>query len=403
MRDSGIATIPKEVVVRECLPEGVADDTVVCLNLKRTENSQAEGSYIDGVTLRKTAQRNSASAQNAHTESARQYQADAPVAMTDRLSNVANAHLQTASAPQENRVPAQHHLPLQVHSQIPVQAQAQQQLPTGELGTITDSVGQRRNNENFALRNLSSLPPTQTPITIDKNATKFNIKPATFDGSHSWIDYKSHFDACAAINNWSDRENGLYLAVSLRGAAHEVLGNVSSETGQQYDLLVEALEERFAPPNQTVLYRAQLKETRQRASETLTELGQAIRRLTCLAYPSVQMEVRETLGKEAFIDALVDSDMRLRVKQSRPQSLNEAIRLAVELDAYYKTEKRSHLHSVNFTKPTSEIESQSKDLVEMMQTLQDKIESLEKRIEEKGKRQSVPEAHKFSSTQKAGK
>lgn len=129
MRDSGIATIPKEVVVRECLPEGVADYTVVCLNLKRTENSQAESSYIDGVTLRKTAQRNSASAQNAHTESARQYQADAPVAMTDRLSNVANAHLQKASAPQENRVPAQHHLPLQVHSQTPVQAQAQQQLP----------------------------------------------------------------------------------------------------------------------------------------------------------------------------------------------------------------------------------------------------------------------------------
>lgn len=175
-------------------------------------------------------------------------------------------------------------------------AQAQQQLATGELSTVTDSVGQRRNNENFALRNFNNRPPMQTPVTNDKNATKCNIKPATFDGSHSWIDYKSHFDACVAINNWSDREKGLYLAVSLRGAAQGVLGNASSETGQQYNLLVEALEERFAPPNQTELYRAQLKERRQRASETLTELGQAIRRLTCLAYPSVQMEVRETLG-----------------------------------------------------------------------------------------------------------
>lgn len=122
-----------------------------------------------------------------------------------------------------------------------------------------------------------------------------------------------------------------------------MLGNVSSETGQQYNMLVEALEERFDPPNQTELYRAQLKDRRQRASETLTELGQAIRRLTRLAYPSVQMEVREMLGKEAFINALVDSDMHLRIKQSRPKKFNEAIRLAVELDAYYKTEKRSHL------------------------------------------------------------
>lgn len=402
MRDSGIATIPKEVVVRECLPEGVANDTVVSVNLRQTENSQADSSYIDGVTLRKTAQRKPASAQNAHYESAQQYSADAPVAVTDRLSNAPNAHLQTASAPQENRMHAQHHLPLQVHSQIPVPAQAQQQLATGELSTVTDSVGQRRNND-FARRSFNSRPPTQMPITTDRNATKCNIKPATFDGSHSWIDYKSHFDACAAINNWSDREKGLYLAVSLRGAAQGVLGNVSSETGQQYNLLVEALEERFAPPNQTELYRAQLKERRQRASETLTELGQAIRRLTCLAYPSVLMEVRETLGKEAFIDALVDSTMRLRLKQSRPQNLNEAIRLAVELDAYYKTEKRSHVHSVNFTKPTSENESQSKDLFEMMQTLQDKIESLEKRIEEKGKNQGVLEGHRFANTQRSGK
>lgn len=65
----------------------------------------------------------------------------------------------------------------------------------------------------------------------------------------------------------------------------------------------------------------------------MTELGQAIRRLTCLTYLSVQMEVRETFGKEAFIDSLVDSDMRLCIKQSRPQNLNEAICLAVELDA----------------------------------------------------------------------
>lgn len=45
-------TIPKEVVVRERLPGKVEDDTVVSLNLRRTENSVAQGSYIDGVTLR---------------------------------------------------------------------------------------------------------------------------------------------------------------------------------------------------------------------------------------------------------------------------------------------------------------------------------------------------------------
>lgn len=168
--------------------------------------------------------------------------------------------------------------------------------------------------------------------------------------------------------------------MSLKGAAQGILGNVPSETGQQYDLLVKALEERFAPPNQTELYRAQLKERRERASETLSELGQAVRRLTYLAYPSAPAEVRETLGKEAFIDGLIDSDMRLRIKQSRPQSLNEATRLAVELDAYYKTEKRSHIRALDSHEQAPAETANSDDLYALMQKMQNKLENLENQV-----------------------
>ena len=50
-----------------------------------------------------------------------------------------------------------------------------------------------------------------------------------------------------------------------------------------------------------------------------------------LAYPTAPIDVEETLAKEQFIDALVDADLRLRIKQARPQTLNDAIRLDVEL------------------------------------------------------------------------
>jgi hypothetical protein len=46
--------------------------------------------------------------------------------------------------------------------------------------------------------------------------------------------------------------------------------------------------------------------------------------------------VRETLAKEQFIDSLIDGDMRLRIKQARPINLNDAIRHAVELEAFNK-------------------------------------------------------------------
>jgi hypothetical protein len=175
--------------------------------------------------------------------------------------------------------------------------------------------------------------------------------------------------------------------VSLIGAAQRVLGNASKETGQHYDSLVKALEERFAPRNQTELYRAQLKERRQRASETLSELGQAIRRLTCLAYPTAPSEVRETLGKDAFINALVNSDTRLHIKQGRPENLNDAIRLFVELDAYFKTERRGDLRMVDNV--SSAQSAQMTELVELMRKMQSKVDTLGKEVHDRAYNQEL--------------
>jgi uncharacterized protein YutE (UPF0331/DUF86 family) len=101
-----------------------------------------------------------------------------------------------------------------------------------------------------------------------------------------------------------------------------------------------ALEERFLPSNQTELYRAQLRERMQRASESLPELGQDVCRLAGLAYPTAPIEVRDTLAKEHFIDTLKESDMRLRIKQARPVNLNDAIVHAMELEAFNSAERR---------------------------------------------------------------
>jgi hypothetical protein len=64
---------------------------------------------------------------------------------------------------------------------------------------------------------------------------------------------------------------------------------------------------------------------RQRAAESLPELGQEIRRLANQAYHTAPNDVKETLAKEQFIDALVSSDMRLRIKQARPTNVNDAV------------------------------------------------------------------------------
>ena len=222
------------------------------------------------------------------------------------------------------------------------------------------------------------------PQTKAQGGTGIKVKAATFDGTGSWKDYRAHFDAVAELNGWSTVEKGLYLAVSLRGQAQGVFGNISTQS-RDYAKLVLALEERFAPPNQTELYRVQLRERRQTASETLSAMGQDIRRHTNLAYPTAPCDVRETLAKEQFIDALHSSDMRLRVKQARPSDLNDAVRHAVELEAYNRAEKKKTegegylraANTANTTEPKTDSQCDKFEiLTNTLKLIQDELKTL---------------------------
>ena len=134
-------------------------------------------------------------------------------------------------------------------------------------------------------------------------------------------------------------------------------------------MLVAALEERFAPPNQTELYSVQLRES------------QDIRRLTNLAYSIAPPELSETLAKEQFIDALVNFDMRLRIKQARPLNLNDAVRHAVELEAFDRAE-RKHLEGQGYMQSTVEnIPEQRNDLEDGLKALQKTVSDLQKSFE----------------------
>ncbi|CAG2249541.1 unnamed protein product [Mytilus edulis] len=141
--------------------------------------------------------------------------------------------------------------------------------------------------QNKQVRNTSSADKPS------HGKTQREIKLANYDGTSEWSDFKSHFDDCAVINNWDDQEKGLYLATALRGQAQGVFSDLPTEKRMDYTTLIKALQERFSPSNQTELYRVQLKERRQKASESLPELGQAIRRLVNRLIPTHQARLKK--------------------------------------------------------------------------------------------------------------
>lgn len=173
--------------------------------------------------------------------SAQQDEASAPQIIDETPINRSYAHQRSALAQNNKPLYANTSLPERMEQYAPA---FQEQHP---FETYTSKEGAELLSDLLRYQDSTALRNT----TRQENATKCSIKPAIFDSSHSWIDYKSHFDACAAMNNWSVIEKGLFLPVSLRGTAQGMLENISSETGPQYDLLTKALEERFASPNET--------------------------------------------------------------------------------------------------------------------------------------------------------
>ena len=76
--------------------------------------------------------------------------------------------------------------------------------------------------------------------------------------------------------------------------------------------------------------------------ETLLEIAQAVRRLTRQAYPEAPQRLRESLARDHFIDALSDIDMQWRVHQRQPQTLNDALTIAVELEVFMSAHRQQN-------------------------------------------------------------
>ena len=87
------------------------------------------------------------------------------------------------------------------------------------------------------------------------------------------------------------------------------------------------------------MYRAQLKERQWKHGENIPEFGQRILRLTTLAYPDANASLINTLAMGNFVDSISDSEMGLKIQQTRPKVFNEAVKVAVELEAFDKAER----------------------------------------------------------------
>ena len=181
---------------------------------------------------------------------------------------------------------------------------------------------------------IPSMTPLPTGTDGSVSRAGATQRPPLYDGRSSWDAYITQFEMLAQLNHWTEMEKATLLAVSLRGAASTVLSNLPADRRSDYRALVTALENRFGTAHQAELHRMKLRNRTRKREESLAELMEDIERLARLAYPDAAPAMLELLAKDQFIDSLTDEDTKLRIRQNRPETLQQALEAALELESY---------------------------------------------------------------------
>ena len=199
--------------------------------------------------------------------------------------------------------------------------------------------------------------------------------------ARDWNTYIQHFEWCAELNGWSEREMARYLIVSVTGTARQVLAGVNRERLNDYRLVVQILRSRFDPIGRMELHRIQLKNRVKQSDETLSTLADDIRRLVDRVFQDIPSEARDKLARDCFIDALTDGEMRIRILQMRTTSIQEAMEAAIELEALTKAERERGPKRVRELGGGQVVEGSS-----MMKELKDEVMQLKRQLAEQQSR-----------------
>ena len=272
-----------------------------------------------------------------------------------------------------------------VNSSVPMAATRQSIMPTIQPNTYNrntlTTVQPSQNNLG------SGEPPVQCSSQQRLDRSQCKIKPQHFDGSTDFDEFLSQFEITSEINGWQYREKSLYLASCLTGDARSLLSELDRDGQRDYGTLIEKLANRFGSVNRSEIYRTQLKSRTRNRGETIPELAQAIKKLVRQAYPGVHKDVIETLAIDHFIDALTDSEIRLRVREFDSKTLADAERSALRLESHKIADKQRNRIvgqiETNTEKNNSKVQWESSQNLHKIQSsldsLSDQIKDLQRK------------------------
>ena len=194
------------------------------------------------------------------------------------------------------------------------------------------------------------------------------IKLGSYDGSTALETHLAKLENCSAYYGWNAKDRLCHLKASLEGQAGQVLWQLNA--GATEEDVVKLLKNRFGNVNQMERFRAELHGRRRKRGESIQSVYNDIRRLLALSFLGQSGELCEIIGRDAFLTALADPMLRVRVLDQSPATLDEALAIVCRMDAYSTAADgessqdeagRRKVRSVNTSTPADRDQKRSRD------------------------------------------
>lgn len=201
--------------------------------------------------------------------------------------------------------------------------------------------GQRDPNkqETFSFASDGCTRKQDMRTTREHLGCTAGAKLGTYSGSTCLETFLARFDSCAKYFHWNNEDKLFQLCASLEGPAGQILWDSGGHP--TVEEVIRLLRSRFGNSNQAERFRAELRTRRRSTGESLQQLYQDVCRLLALAYPGPSSELSHIVGRDAFLDALDNPAMRIRILEKEPHTLDDAFAMACRLEALDKSSQDS--------------------------------------------------------------
>ena len=135
------------------------------------------------------------------------------------------------------------------------------------------------------------------------------------------------------------------MQLNSSGCEYDSQGGQGQPSGDYLNRSVMTLDKQLQSCgndlNQRVkeLYMAELRTQTKRRNEDWPVYGESLEKLADKAYPELQEEARGRFALNQYLTQLTNPQVAFGVKQSKPKTIDDAVRLTLEMETYLQPEK----------------------------------------------------------------